>query len=664
MRFSIRSFTIIVIVLSLAFNGFIFYKLTTTLKENLHQLIQSNLQKDVLNIKHFLGKEINPEVIAQKTAHLDNFVVSNEVLLDIHLLDENNQAIYTWERDTDMHHQQSTCSNIANISQTNLLQQECYYTILHSYDTNKKLHLYKLYIYTNSSYIDSILQKPVWFYTLFFIFFTLFFTFMLWMSIKYILIVPFYKLLQYAENGERIPPRFKLFELETLRTSLKTTFKRLQHEQTELYKLSIKDPLSGLYNRASLMAKLQWLIAQSKRNNEKFAIIFFDLDNFKFINDANGHSYGDIVIQDVARRLLHITRKNDIVARFGGDEFVILLSSIQNEMKILEFIKRLKYEFSQPIVHKEKHFTITASVGIAIFPKDGQDPSTLLKNADIAMYQAKNLGKNSFSFFTESLNKKLQDQAKMRELIETALQERYFQLYYQPKVDLQTNKIVGCEALIRLIDPNKGIIPPSEFIPVAEQEYLIKSISDFVLEEATKQLQKWSTTKLKDISISINLSGVSFKDDDLVETIQFYTKQINTSLLDLEITETVLVDNFQNNRETIEEIKAMGITFSLDDFGTGYSSLSYLKNIPFDTIKIDQSFTSNMVDDEKDRLFVKTIISIAKNLNKKVVAEGVETVEQRNILELMGCDVYQGYLCSKPVPASEFENLFISHKCY
>lgn len=663
MKFSIRPFAITTIALGLLINGIIFFSLSNAFKENIIQLLQKNIQKDVLNIKHFIGKNITKKSIAIKTAHLDNFVLANDTFTDIHLTDENNHILYSLERN-EKNPSNNNCVDISILKQVDVLKQPCYRTILIGYDDKKQLHRYNLTIFLDTHYLRSLVSHPVTEHLSLFLLFSLFFTILLWMTIKYILVVPLHKLLQYAYDGEHLPPKFRLYELEVLRISLKTTFTRLFHEQKELYTLSTKDPLSGLYNRTSLMEKIKWLIAQSKRNNEQFALIFFDLDNFKLINDTHGHDFGDKVLEYVSRNLLEISRENDIIARFGGDEFVILLPSIGDETKILDFLRRLKQVFSTPIEYQEHMFNVTASIGIVLYPKDGTDSKTLLKNADIAMYKAKDFGKNSYSFFTDALNRQLQEEAAIRELIEKALKYNYFQLYYQPKVDLKTNKIVGCEALVRLIDPEKGIISPDKFIPIAEKSPLIEPLSEFIIKEALRQLQIWSHTPLKDLTISINISGISFKDTDFIQMMTEHIAKSKPELLDIEITETILIQNIEEALAIIQKIKNMGVSFSLDDFGTGYSSLSYLKNIPFDTIKIDQSFTNNIVDDEKDRLFVKTIISITKNLNKKVVAEGVETNKQRQLLEEMECDIYQGYLCSKPVPAKEFEQLFHSHQCY
>jgi len=416
--------------------------------------------------------------------------------------------------------------------------------------------------------------------------------------------------------------------------------------------------LSGLYNRLSLIEKLNWLISKGKRDKDEFAIIFLDLDNFKNINDSKGHECGDKILVHISKLLLKATRTNDIVSRLGGDEFVVVLPEFTNETKIVEVVQRLKKELNEPFTLDDDEYQITASMGIAIYPKDGDNVQMLLKNADIAMYKSKELGKNNYQFFTDAINKTVQERIKMQHIIRNALQNNYFKLFYQPKVDIQTNKIVACEALIRLIDPIEGIIPPFKFISIAEENLSIIPLGEWIIKEAVAQIKLWESTPLQNIKVSINLSGIQFKDSQLLQKIDSYTKEIERSKLDIELTESVLIEEFDERLEVIKKIKKLGISLSLDDFGTGYSSLSYLKDIPFDTLKIDKAFIDNIYTKD-DLSFINMIIGIAEDLHLNVVAEGVETQEQLELLKEINCEQYQGYLCSKPVPAKEFEELFI-----
>jgi EAL domain-containing protein (putative c-di-GMP-specific phosphodiesterase class I) len=326
-------------------------------------------------------------------------------------------------------------------------------------------------------------------------------------------------------------------------------------------------------------------------------------------------------------------------------------------------LKRIQTKLSEPILFGTHSYAVTVSIGITIYPKDGRDATTLLKHADIAMYKAKALGKNNFHFFTENLNEEIQNKIHTQQLIEKGLKKGYFKLFYQPKVDIKTDKIVACEALIRLFDPQKGMIPPNEFISIAEESGLIIPLGEWIIQEAVKQLKEWKNTPFDNIKLSINVSGTQFQNPHFLTSLQKVVSDIDTSKLDIELTESVLINDFDAKFEKINTIKKMGISLSLDDFGTGYSSLSYLKRIPFDTLKIDKSFIDDL-EKEQDKSFVNMIIGIADDLNMEVVAEGVESQKQLDYLASIGCEQYQGYYCSKPLPVEEFEKLFLSRKCH
>jgi diguanylate cyclase (GGDEF)-like protein len=482
------------------------------------------------------------------------------------------------------------------------------------------------------------------------------------MAINKTIIKPLEQLRQFAYYSTKAPRQFLIQELESIRYSLDLTFKRLKKEQQELFNLSTKDPLSGLYNRLSLIEKINWLISKSKRSESQFALLFLDLDNFKNINDSRGHEFGDKVLQHVAKVLITSVRDNDIVSRLGGDEFVVVLPDTQDDDAILEVIYRIQDALNTPVVFDNYKYHITCSIGVTLYPKDGTDVTELLKNSDIAMYKSKDLGKNNFHFFTESLNDEIQEKIKIQRLMSSALEEGNFKLFYQPKVDIASNKIVGCEGLIRLIDPIQGLIPPDKFIYIAEENNFIIPLGEWIIQEGTRQLKAWEDTEFKDIKLSINVSGVQFKDNNLFTTLKNAIAPIDESKLEIELTESVLMSDFDEKLEMIDRFKSLGLRLSLDDFGTGYSSLSYLKKIPFDTLKIDKSFIDDL-QSTKDESFVNMIITIADELNLEVVAEGVENQEQLAYLKRMKCEQYQGYLCSKPLPVKEFEKLFLEHHC-
>ena len=658
---SIKSFAIVVVVVLFVIEAVLFVNFYRTSKNNISSLVKESIQTKVLTLRHFLERNMHIDNANSITAYLDNAVVTSKFISDIHIAADNHRLIYAADRDNVEKHPGVACMNIINIAQADVFTQQCYSFPLRLFK-GLKPYYYSVYIYVDTPYLDSLLDKQIRRYVVYFLIFGVLFTLIVWFVFKVIVISPLEKLRQYAYYSTKPPGTFIISEIESIRYSLMMTFKRLKKEQEELYKLSTQDSLSGLYNRLSLLDKVNWLIAQSQREKKRFAVVFIDLDDFKNINDTRGHDFGDKVLQKVSQMLLESVRENDIVARFGGDEFVVVLTDIEDDITIVNVLERIRKMFSKPIEIEGSSYLITASMGIAIYPKDGEDISTLLKNADIAMYTSKNEGKNTYHFFTESLNKLIEEKVRISKLMREGLQKGYFELYYQPKVEIETNRIVGCEALIRLYDPKGGVIPPDKFIPVAESDGFIVPLGEWIIEEAARQIQKWEDGKLQDIKVSINISGLQFHDANLFATLQKSLGSIKAENLDIELTESVLMRDFEEKVDLIERIKDLGVSFSLDDFGTGYSSLSYLKKIPFDTIKIDKSFIDDL-QKPKEGEFVRLIIDIAKNLDLEVVAEGVETQEQLEILKKMQCDIYQGYLCSKPLPAKEFEELFRSHKC-
>ncbi len=624
-------------------------------------LLKESLQAKILTLKHFLEKNLKVNNVNSVVTFLDNAVATSDIVEDIHILNNRGKLVYSSDRDKMPFHPNVQCENVANIFKSDIFKQGCYNFGIRLFD-GLEPYYYHVYVYMDHKYISELVNGLIKKYTLIFTFFVILFILFMWYLLRNFLITPLEKLRQYAYYSTKEPEEFIIQELESIRRSLVMTFDRLKREQEELYRLSTQDSLSGLYNRLSLIEKMDWLISKGHRSKTKFAVIFVDLDNFKNINDSRGHDFGDVVLQKVSQRLIETVRENDIVSRFGGDEFVIVVPELEDETLVVDIVERIREKLSIPIEHEGFKYPVTASMGIAIYPKDGSDVSTLLKNADIAMYKSKEIGKNTYHFYTESLNKIIQEKMHIQKLMLNAMQNDHFRLFYQPKVDIRTNRIVGCEALIRLIDPKEGLIPPDKFISVAESNGFIIPLGRWIIEEATRQIAKWQDTELKNVKLSINISGVQFQDKTLIRTLKNSVAAIDASKLDIELTESVLMSNFEEKLEVINKIRKFGISFSLDDFGTGYSSLSYLKNIPFNTLKIDKSFIDDL-QNQKDQSFVNMIISIAKNLELEVVAEGVETKEQLDYLKRIGCDLYQGYYCSKPLPVEEFEALFKTMQC-
>ena len=617
--------------------------------------MQRNLQTTALNINNLLRKNFNPKHIGNIVSQLDSRIINSKILASIEIVNEKNKTIYSSLKYTQSEsNKDKPCVALINIMKSDLAKTPCYSMNIKHYE-GLHAHTYKIILGIDQNYVHQIQNKEA--IQMFWI--ALFFTVGLFIVIYYVLshyiIEPLESLRTYAYYSEYSPQKFLIKEFESIRYSLEMTFKRLQSEQENLYNLSTRDPLTQLYNRNDLRSQVERIIASAKRSKKKFAIVFLDLDNFKNINDSAGHHFGDIVLKKIATSLRSAIRENDVPARIGGDEFLIVLPDIENEQSVVEVLGRIQHHVSTPLQIKNERYKITVSMGAAIYPKDGKDFNTLLKSADIAMYNAKALGKNNYQFFTDTLNKQVQEKIRMQNLLSNALENEYFELFYQPKVDISTNKIIACEALIRLVHPQEGIISPDKFIPVAEENGTIIAIGEWIIKEACEQIAQWQNTPLKGIKLSINVSGVQLEEKNFLQILQEHTHCIESSKLDIELTESVLIRDFDTKISLLHQIKELGVTLSLDDFGTGYSSLSYLRDIPFDTLKIDKSFIDKM---QENKAFINMIIGISQDLKLDIVAEGVETQQQLEYLKAMQCEMYQGYLCSKPLPAHQFEERF------
>lgn len=435
-------------------------------------------------------------------------------------------------------------------------------------------------------------------------------------------------------------------------TERKASFERIK-------RLAHYDALTNLPNRSLLNERLDSAIAAAKRNDRKVAVLFLDLDRFKNINDSLGHFAGDLLLQAVANRLKRCVRGMDTVARLGGDEFVIILNGIHEANDAAHVAQKVLEIMLDPVPIENQEISTTPSIGISIYPEDGQDHATLIKNADAAMYHAKDLGRGNFQFFTANMNAKAFEQLSFENDLKQALKREEFLLYYQPQIDMQSGKIVAMEALLRWKHPERGLVPPDAFIPIAEECGAIVAIGEWVIRAACIQNMAWQQAGLSSVPVAVNLSAVQFRKKDLVATIRRILEEtgLPPSLLELEMTERIIMADADSTVETLLAIKEMGLLLSIDDFGTGYSSLSYLKRFQVDKLKIDQSFVQDIESSRDNAAIVKTIIAMGHNLRLKVIAEGVETSEQMAFLKEHGCDEAQGYLFSRPLPAIEFETL-------
>jgi len=439
--------------------------------------------------------------------------------------------------------------------------------------------------------------------------------------------------------------------------------------------LAYYDSLTQLPNRMLFNDRLMQAVSMAKRHERKLAILFIDLDRFKHVNDTLGHSKGDKLLQAVAGIFSECVREGDTVthfetemygntvARLGGDEFVISLADINRPEDAATVAQRILEALAKPIKLDNHEVFVSASIGISIYPNDGEDAEALFMHADTAMYHAKDAGKNNYQFFIPSMNAAAHGRMSMESNLHKALERKEFVLHYQPQVDSGNERIVGMEALIRWNHPELGLVPPATFIPLAEETGLIAQIGDWVMRQACKHAKTCDEAGLEPLRVSVNLSGHQFREKRLVGLVgdALQEADLEPGRLELEITESVAMEHAEQTVRTLHELKAMGVRVSIDDFGTGYSSLSYLKRFPIDSLKVDRSFIKDITIDSDDAAITRAIIAMAKSLRLEVVAEGVETAEQLNFLRLEGCELIQGYLFSKPLPADHFIMLMNTH---
>ena len=444
-----------------------------------------------------------------------------------------------------------------------------------------------------------------------------------------------------------------------------------KRQEAELLKNAHHDTLTGLANRTLFHDRIDQAIAIANRHDRQVGILFIDLDNFKLINDSMGHAVGDRLLQETARRLEHCLREGDTAARLGGDEFVLLLTDMEQEEDIANVAERVLAAVARPyggisggISGGEGEFFVGASIGASTFPRDGSDAPTLLKHADIAMYRAKEQGRNNFQVFTAEMQSRITHRMSLETKLRRALERDEFALYYQPQVDLASGRIVGAEALIRWQTPDMGMISPVQFIPLAEETGLIVPIGEWVLNAACAQTAQWLDAGLATINVGVNLSARQFRQKNLVEIVErsLESNRLSSLHLELELTESMVMHDPENTIRILNQLKELGLRLSLDDFGTGYSSLSYLRRFPIDVLKVDQSFIRDVTTNTDDACITGSIISLAHGLGLSVIAEGVETQAQLRYLKGQRCDVIQGYYFSRPVPAADFFALMRADK--
>lgn len=455
--------------------------------------------------------------------------------------------------------------------------------------------------------------------------------------------------------------------------------RNLQESQDHVTYLAYHDALTGLPNRHMFQEYLQRALPQAQRRNSSLALLFMDLDNFKQVNDTMGHQAGDQLLQQLSARITDCLRKEDqlsrinstgleetppnTVSRLGGDEFMILLTDLKNPSDAAIVAQRILDTLAAPFSINNNDFFISSSIGISLYPTDGDDVHGLIKNADIAMYHAKEHGRNNYQYFNESMNSKALERLIMENALREAITNQEFILYYQPKVDMRSGNIKGVEALIRWQHPELGMVSPAKFIPLAEESSLIVPIGEWVINEATHQLAVWQEDGLE-LSMSINISTAQLNQQNVAEVLQkaIERTKCRADLLEIELTETSIMDAHEHATNMLNDIKSLGVQISMDDFGTGYSSFSYLRDLPIDILKIDRSFVCDITIDQDDATIIAAILAMAHTLNLVVVAEGVETDEQLQFLRAHRCDIVQGYLISRPIPETELRQFIIEYK--
>lgn len=444
----------------------------------------------------------------------------------------------------------------------------------------------------------------------------------------------------------------RTMEVTSKNEQLKDSVQQMKH-------LAYYDILSGLPNRRLFFEKLEAAIVSAKQNSHKLAVVFIDLDRFKNINDTFGHDFGDVLLQEFSQRIRENLRSIDTLSRQGGDEFTLILDYVKNEKDIESIIQKLQKTLEKPLTINEQELFISMSIGISVYPKDGETANELMKHADNAMYSAKEKGRNNYQFFSNDMAFIAARKTALENDLNRAIINKEFTLHYQPQIQAATGKITGMEALIRWQKSDGSIISPAEFIPLAEETRLILPIGEWVLHTACLQAKEWHDSGYSHLKLAVNLSSLQFLHDDLMKVVQkaLKTSRLPASSLELEITESVALDDAEKAIARMQTLRGMGVQIAIDDFGTGYSSLNYLKRFPLTNLKIAQPFVQDMATNPRDKSLVEAIVFIAHSFDMSVIAEGVETEEQFTLLKELECDEIQGFLFSRPLPAHHFTKL-------
>ena len=476
----------------------------------------------------------------------------------------------------------------------------------------------------------------------------------------------FFEWVLQQKNGAELTAEISLNKFEVLGeeyilTNVRDITER-KHTEALLRRQANFNPVTGLPNRVLALDRVSQALARATREKHAIGVLYIDIDHFKKVNDTLGHDFGDKLLIEIAKRLNSCVREIDTVAHLGGDEFLIVLSQLHKIVESKIIAGKILEKISKPYYVDGHELFLAASIGITGYPDDGQDPHLLLKNADAAMYRAKKHGRNTYRFFTQEINNQAMARLEMESCLRYAIEKQELHLNFQPQIDIRTGKLTGAEALLRWNNPKLGQVPPLQFIPIAEETGLIVTIGEWVLRHACKESRIWQDQYGVKIKVSVNVSTRQFQAGKLTETVSriLHETGLQPELLELELTESLLLEDAPNTQETLKALKSMGVTLSLDDFGTGFSSLSYLKRFPFDILKIDRSFVRDIATDQSDAALCAAIIAMASSLNLRVIGEGVEDKIQLEFLRNKGADIIQGYFFSRPLSVEEFRNYISS----
>jgi len=662
MRLGIKHFMLLIIFALLGVLYGIFADYYQEQQEHTAKVILGSLQDDMSEISYLLSKEIqDKKSVRTSRALLDRAVSNNDFIKAIMILDDQRVLLTTDPRYRQAPAKSTVFLDPALNAQEQLLNNKGFEGVIRFYQ-GKDLQRLTLVFLFDQQEISTYLSHNSTKFLLYFGLMPGLIILLIWLLLSRYIIKPLERLRQYAYYQSEIPKALNVRELESIRSSMVQTFSRLDNEQKELFKMARTDTLSGLANRHALNEHLKRLIADVSRKQEEFAFLFLDLDNFKAVNDALGHHIGDELLQQVASVIAEVLRTNDFVARVGGDEFVIVLHDYQSLTELSNVVERIQDRLKMTWLIQEHPINITSSIGIALYPKDAQDMIGLMQCSDIAMYEAKKKGRAQHHFYTEQLNVTVQETIALDKAMRQALKKDEYQLYYQPKVNLHSGKIVGAEALIRWISPTQGMVRPDVFIPLAEENGFIVELGQWVLKEAFHQQKAWKEQGI-DLPISINVAAQQLLNDRFESQFQALLEEtgVDPQRINLEITEYLFLDQSENNFNVLSRLRSLGVSISLDDFGTGYSSLSYLKKFPIDHLKIDKAFVDDY-NTPDGAVFLETIVKMGQSLNMQVIAEGVETEAQARYLKQIGCIYYQGYFCSKPLPVEAFIDFYENHQ--